>query len=90
VIAVEKAPSAFGEVSFRVESKLKQGEVLLTVEAPSRPVKKWQLRLPDPPGHKITGFRIGSDDAPRDADGRIDLLPRKGSFTVLCQVQPRR
>jgi hypothetical protein len=89
VIAVEKAPTAFGEVSLRVQSRLKQGEVLLSVNAPSRPLKSWQLRLPDPPGHKITGYRIGNDDLRRDADGRIDLPPREGTFTVQCQVQAR-
>ena len=41
MIAVEKAPTAFGEVSFRVASRLKVGEVVVRLETPARPVGKW-------------------------------------------------
>jgi hypothetical protein len=87
VLAVEKAPTAFGEVSVRAESRLRQGEVAVTVQAPPRPVGKWLLRLPDPPGYRITTVRIGEDELKRDADGRIDLTGRKGNFVVRFQVQ---
>ncbi len=89
-LAVETAPTAFGEVSLRVESRLKQGEVVVTVQAPPRPVGRWQLRLPDPPGYRITAARIGGTELPRDADGRSDLTGRQGKFTVKYQVQANR
>ncbi len=89
-LAVETAPTAFGEVSLRVESRLKQGEVVVTVQAPPRPVGRWQLRLPDPPGYRITAVRIGGTELPRDADGRSDLTGRQGKFTVKYQVQANR
>jgi hypothetical protein len=90
VIAAEKAPTAFGEVSFRVESRLKAGEVLVRLDAPARPVGKWTLRLPDPPGRRVTAVNIGTEDVRRDADGRIDLTGRKGAFTVQYEVEVRR
>lgn len=89
-IAVAKAPTAFGEVSFRVESRLKAGEVLVRLEAPARAAGKWQLRLPDPPGHRVTAVRVGAEDVRRDAEGRIGLTRRTGAFTVRYSVEARR
>ncbi|HJZ93109.1 MAG TPA: hypothetical protein VKE40_19690 [Gemmataceae bacterium] len=82
VINVQKASSAFGEVSVRVESHLKRGEVLVTVQAPPRRLATWQLRLPDPPGYAITGVRIGDEEIIRDPEGRVDLSKRDGKFIV--------
>jgi hypothetical protein len=89
-IAVQKAPTAFGGVSFRVESRLKMGEVLVRLETPARPVGKWHLRLPDPPGHRVTAVRVGTEEVRRDVEGRIDLTGRKGAFTVRYEVEVRR
>src|SRR5437660_6036689 len=49
VIDVARAPTAFGEISFRVESHLSRGEVAITVQAPPRRPNRWLLRVPDPP-----------------------------------------
>jgi hypothetical protein len=87
VIDVQKAPSAFGEVSVRVESRLKDGVVTVTTQAPSRPVGKWLLRLPDPPGYRITGVKIGDVGLKRDADGRVDLTGRTGKFEARFTVE---
>jgi hypothetical protein len=86
-LAVDRAPTAFGEVSFRVESKLNRGEVIVTVQAPPRPPERWQLRLPNPPGYRITAVRVGGDELRRDADGRVDLSKRSGKFTIRYQIQ---
>ena len=88
VIEVKKAPTAVGEISFRVESKLKQGELRVSLDLPARPVKKWQLRLPDPPGCKITRVRLGTTNLDRDAEGRINLPLRAGPLTLQCQTEP--
>lgn len=90
VIAVGNAPSAFGEVSLRVESRLADGEVVAKLTAPPRPVGKWTLRLPDPQGYAITGVQVGADQLMRDADGRVDLTRRTGSFEVRFAVAPRK
>lgn len=89
-LAVEKAPTAFGEVSFKVESRLKAGEVVVRVEAPARPVGRWQLRLPDPPGHRIAAVRIGTTEVQRDAEKRIDLTGRTGVITIRYAVEAIR
>jgi hypothetical protein len=88
-IKVEKAPTAFGPVSFSV-APTKTGEVAVEVESPPRPPSKWTLRLPDPPGYTITGAKIGTDELKRDADGRIDLTGRTGKFQVVYSVKPVR
>jgi hypothetical protein len=85
-LSVENAPSAFGPLTFRAESHLSKGEVVVTVDAPARPVWKWQLRLPGPTGYRITGVRIGNDEERRDADGRIDLTGRTGKVVVRFAV----
>lgn len=90
VIAIEEAPSAFGNVSFRVESRLKMGELLVRLEAPTRPVGKWHLRLPDPPGYRVTAVGVGTEELRRDTEGRIDLTGRKGGFTVRYAVEVSR
>ena len=90
VIMVEKAPTAFGEVSFRVESRLKMGEVIVRLEAPARPVGRWHLRLPSPPGYHVTSVKVGNVDVNRDAEERIDLTGRKGAFTVRYTVEASR
>jgi hypothetical protein len=93
VIRIDKAPSAFGELSFRVDSQLKRGEVIVEVEAPSRPVDHWTLRLPNPPGYSITCVTIGRDELKQDADGRVDLTSwkgTKGKFPVRFAVKPVR
>jgi hypothetical protein len=89
-VKVEKAPSAFGEVSFSVHARSKTGEVIAEVQAPPRPPAKWTLRVPDPPGYTVTGAKIGTDDLKRDADGRVDLTGRTGKFKVVFQVKPTR
>jgi hypothetical protein len=89
VLKVENAPSAFGEVSFKVESNLKKGEITVEVQSPPRVIEKWQLRLPDPPGYEITGIKIGHDELKRDADGRVDLTGCKGKFEMRFALKPR-
>jgi hypothetical protein len=87
ILAVEKAPTAFGEVSFRVESRLKRGEVLVSLQAPPRTPERWQLWLPEPPGCRVTAVRISDAELRRDADGRVDLSKRSGKFMVRFQVR---
>jgi hypothetical protein len=85
-LSVENAPSAFGPLTFRAESHLSKGEVVVTIDAPARPPSRWQLRLPDPPGYRITGVRIDNGGKRRDDDGRIDLTGRTGKVVVRFAV----
>jgi hypothetical protein len=88
-IEIEKAPSAFGEVSLRTESQLKDGEVIVRIKPPPRPVGKLLLRLPDPPGCRIKGVRVGDAELRRDADGRVDLTGKTSEIVVRFGVEKR-
>lgn len=86
-IKVERAPSLFGEVSFRVESKLSGGEVLVHLEAPPRKPAKWLLRLPLPAGWRVTSAKVGDTALALGKDDGVDLSGRTGRFTVRFRVQ---
>lgn len=88
-IQIDDAPSAFGNIKVRVHPNFGEGEVLVKLEVPSRPVGKWQVRLPDPPGYRITGVSIGGTEVKRDADGRVDLTGRTGKVVVRFGVEKR-
>lgn len=88
-IVIEKAPTAFGEVSLRTESRLKDGHVTVTVKPPPRPVGKLRLRLPDPPDYRIKSVRVGDAELRRDADGRVDLTGKTGEIVVRFAVEMR-
>jgi hypothetical protein len=82
VLAVERAPTAFGEVSFRVESQLSKASVVLNVEAPPRQPQKWLLRLPLPTGWSVEKAQIGETMLALGKDRAVDLSGRTGRFTV--------
>jgi hypothetical protein len=62
------------------------GEAALKQDAPARVPSRWQLRLPDPPGYRITGVRIGDEELKRDADGRVDLTGETGRVVIRFAV----
>jgi len=86
---VEKAPTAFGEISFRVESRLREGQVRVSVSPLSRRPTKWTLRLPDPPGYAIKSISLGSRELARDGEGRVELPASDEPLTLIARVQPR-
>jgi hypothetical protein len=88
-IKVERAPSMFGEVSFRVESKLSDGEVVVHLVAPSRALAKWLLRLPLPTGWRAVSARVGETTLLPGEDGSVDLSGREGRFTVRFHVEKK-
>src|SRR5205085_481200 len=56
MIKVERAPSAFGEISLSVQSKLSAGEIVADVLLPTRNQPKHTLlRIRVPDGWRITG-----------------------------------
>ena len=57
VLEMTRAPSAFGQLSFRAESRLAAGAVTLTIDAPPRRPDAWLVRLPLPPGGRPPGPR---------------------------------
>jgi hypothetical protein len=87
VLKMERAPTMFGDVSFRVESHLSRGEVLVHVDAPPRRPDKFLLRLPLPPGWKAVSAKVGETTVDLAKDGAMDLTSRPGQFTVRFRVE---
>ena len=84
---VQRAPTMFGEVSFRIESRLSRGEVVAHITAPSRRPDHWSLRLPQPSGWKVMSAKVGESAVTLAKDGSADLSSRSGRFTLRFQVK---
>jgi hypothetical protein len=89
-IKVERAPTMFGGISFRVESKLSRGEALVHLEAPPRRPAKWLLRPPLPSGWQVVSASVGEDAQKLGKDGAVDLSGREGKFTVRFRVEEKK
>jgi len=89
-ILLERAPSAFGPLSLKMESHLGAGEVIATVELPARN-KAWKtfLRARVPEGWQVTAARIGDKRVPVDAQGTIDLTEAGAHVVVRFEVKPQ-
>lgn len=86
-LRLERAPTAFGEVSVRVQSRLSQGEVRIEVVAPPHAPKQTLLRLRLPNGWKhVSAAPLQGKPLPVAARGTVDLSGMKGTFTIRYQV----
>lgn len=86
-IKVERAPTAFGEVSVKVQSHLNRGEVIAEVDAPPRQSpEKTLLRIRLPEGWQITEARAGTQPLQTDPQGTLDISALKGKFTLTFRV----
>jgi hypothetical protein len=75
-INLENAPTAFGPVSVRMESKLKAGKVIAHVDFPTRnKPKSISLRARVPDGWKVSGVECNSEKLSVDKAGTISLSP---------------
>lgn len=82
-ISVENAPTSFGEVSIRVESKLARGEVIAKIKIPKRnPAQKTLLRIRLPDGWKINSAKTKSANLKVDQDGTVDVSKLVGENTI--------
>jgi hypothetical protein len=87
-IKVERAPTAFGEVSVRVQSRLSAGEVIAEVEAPRRQSpKRTLLRIRVPDGWRVTGTDTASKELRADAKGTVDISDLRGKYTIRFRVE---
>jgi hypothetical protein len=87
VLHVERAPTLFGPVSVRVESHLERGEVAVTLVPPPRRPEHLSLRLPLPPGWRLTAAEAGTESLSIARDGAIDLTARPERLTVHFRVE---
>ena len=82
-LAVERAPTAFGPVSVKMESQLASGAVLAQVAMPDRnPPERTLLRARVPDGWRITAAEAEGISLAVDARGTVDLSGRRGTVRV--------
>jgi hypothetical protein len=87
-IKVERAPTAFGEVSVKVESRLSRGELVAEVDLPPRQSpKQTLLRIRVPDGWRVTGAEAAGKRLAADPKGTVDLSDLKGKATVRFQAE---
>ncbi|MDH7480655.1 MAG: hypothetical protein QHH26_01605 [Armatimonadota bacterium] len=82
VIKVERAPTAFGEVSMTMTSYLSKGEVVAEVTAPPEPPKHMLIRCRLPDGWKVVSAKVGNRSLDVDGQGTVDITGLKGKFSV--------
>jgi hypothetical protein len=88
VIKVEHAPTAFGLVSFRLESHLSKGQVIAEIDPPHRnQPKKTLLRARVPDGWKIISAEMGDKTLQPDAKGAVDISTLKSKGTIIFQAK---
>ncbi len=86
-ITVTGAPTSFGKVSVRVESKLSSGEVNAQVILPEKnSAKNTLLRIRLPEGWKINSAQIGSRILKVDTSGTVDVSDLTGKNNIRFSV----
>jgi hypothetical protein len=88
VIKVERAPTAFGPISFRLESHLDKGQIIAEIEPPDRnQPKQILLRARVPDGWKIVSAELGDKTLQPDANGVVDISTLKSKGTIIFQAK---
>jgi hypothetical protein len=88
VIKVEHAPTAFGPVSFRLESHLNKGQIIAEINPPRRDhPKQILLRVRVPDGWKTISAEAGSQTLQPDDKGTVDISSVKNKSTIIFHVK---
>jgi len=86
-IRVERAPTAFGPVSYRIESKLGEGKVLAEFELPIRnSANRTQARIRLPDGWRISSAQVNGTGVLADVNGTVDLSRQNGKVSLRMEV----
>jgi hypothetical protein len=86
-IKVERAPTAFGPVSFRLESHLANGEIKAEIDPPHRNRPKlMQFRIRAPDGWQIVSVEINGQQLKPDPFGTVDLSSLTNRTFLLFRV----
>jgi hypothetical protein len=84
---IDRAPTAFGEVSVMLTSKISKGEVVAEVTAPERAPQKMLIRARLPEGWRVVSASIGAKPLPVDPSGAVDITGMTGRFTVRFEAK---
>ena len=86
-ITVERAPTAFGEVSVTLTSHLAAGEIRAEVSLPARQnPARTLLRARVPDGWRVTKCLTPTGELPTDPQGTVDLTALRGQVSLRFQV----
>jgi hypothetical protein len=85
-IKIEKAPTAFGPISYTIFSNLEAGEITLTYSPPVRSPQKTQARIRVPDGWKIESAQIGNQKLKVDSFGTFEIVSAINPVVVHIRV----
>ncbi|MGZ5566356.1 MAG: hypothetical protein ACXWKG_05010 [Limisphaerales bacterium] len=86
-VKVERAPTAFGPVSYKIESHLSNGHVLAKIELPTRnKATQFLFRVRVPDGWHITRASVDNRALPVDQTGSVDLTSLHGKLAINFDV----
>jgi hypothetical protein len=85
-VRVQRAPTAFGEVSVHAKSDIAKGRVTVELEAPADAPDKMLLRLRLPGGYRVTSAEAAGKDLPVEKGETIDLSGLKGKIVLTARV----
>ena len=88
-IKVERAPTAFGEVSWSLQSHLSTGEVTVRYTPPPRAPSQTLLRVRVPDGWTVTSAKIGASELKTDAHGTMDVTAVRQPTEIAVRVVRR-
>ena len=87
-IVIERAPTDFGPVGVRIQSKLSQGQVVANVDLPKRnKPAKILLRARVPAGWKVISAKANAQSFKTDDRGTIDITGLGGKQEFIFEVQ---
>jgi hypothetical protein len=89
-ISIERAPTAFGQVSVAMHSHLNSGSIVAEVTAPPKAPGKMLLRARVPDGWKVLSARAGAKALPVDRTGAVDVTSLRGKFEVKFKVAAQK
>ncbi|MBI4028426.1 MAG: hypothetical protein HY360_25800 [Verrucomicrobia bacterium] len=73
IIKVERAPSAFGEISFDLESRLNRGEIVARIGTLARFPKRFMLRARVPAEWRVVSAQMGDAKLLADENGSVEI-----------------
>ena len=85
-ISVQRAPTAFGQISLSVRALLNKGEITAEIELPPRPPAKTLLRLRLPAACRVTSARIGERALKLIDAETLDLSGLSGTIKIEGKV----
>jgi hypothetical protein len=90
-IKVERAPTAFGPVSFRLESHLDRGEIIAEIDPPhrNRPERMlFRARVPD--GWQVVSAKAANDALKPDHNGTVDISAFTDKTVIVFHLKKER